>query len=230
MKWKTCIKALFIAPFAITPIAQAQQPTDVLGLQLEMTPNEVVQLLKIQTSSKVTVGNLNNPIPTDFTAAAAEIADEYQQKYSHIPTEQRELLIKQVQQLRLTNEIKEISCSDKACDTAFLQKHNIVWFIARFTDDGKLGNLSIRQNVAKLNAKTQKGLEEKYHPEEVWGDISQHRSASLNRLSKNAENLTIKLKNYPSEKRIEYKLYDYSLFDDVTTKEQALIDKFDKSL
>ena len=84
--------------------------------------------------------------------------------------------------------------------------------------------------MTQLNANTQKGLEKKYHPDEVWGDISEHRSASLNRLSKDAENLTIKLKNYPNEKRIEYKLYDYSLFDDVTTKEQALISQFDKSL
>lgn len=235
MKWKTCIKTLLIAPLATTPLAlatisQAQQPTDILGLQLKMTPDEVAQRLNIQHGSKVTVGNINNPTPTDFTEAAAQIANEYQQKYSHVPAEQREQLIEQVKQLRLSNEIKEISCSDKACDTPFLKANNIIWFIARFTDDGKLGNLSIRQNVTQLNANTQKGLEKKYHPDEVWGDISEHRSASLNRLSKDAENLTIKLKNYPNEKRIEYKLYDYSLFDDVTTKEQALISQFDKSL
>ncbi|GIU40833.1 hypothetical protein TUM4438_03000 [Shewanella sairae] len=230
MKWKTSIKALSIASFVIAPITHAQQPTDILGLQLQMTPDEVIKLLDIQAGSKVTVGNINNPTPTDFTAAAVEVANEYQQKYSYIPAEQRKQLIEQVQQLRLGNEIKQISCSDKACDTAFLKANNIIWFIARFTDDGKLGNLSVRQNVSRLNAQTQKGLEDKYHPDEIWGDISQHRSASLNRLSKNAENLTIKLKNYPNEKLIEYKLYDYSLFDDVTTKEQALISEFDKHL
>lgn len=226
MKWKTCIKALFVAPLAVAPTAQAQQPTDILGLQLNMTPNEVVQHLNIQDNSKVTVGNINNPTPTDFTEAAAQIANEYQEKYSHIPAEQRKQLIEKVQQLRLSNEIKEISCSDKACDTPFLRANNIIWFIARFTDDGKLGNLSIRQNVAQLTATTQKNLEKKYHPDEVWGDISEHRSISLNRLSKNEESVTIKLKNYPNEKLIEYKLYDYSLFDRVATKEQALISEF----
>ncbi|MBA5761481.1 hypothetical protein H2O73_03910 [Vibrio sp. 404] len=225
MKWITSIMALLIAP-----VSAAQQETDILGVKLQMTPNEVIQFVGVGEHSKVTVGNINNPTPTDFEQEAEKIAVQYEQQFNDADANELDKLIEQVKTLRLSNQIKEISCSEKACDTPFMKKHNIIWFIARFSDDGVLGSLSIRQNVTSLTADTQDKLEKKYQPEEVWGDISEHRSASLNRLSKYDENLTIKLKNYSSEKLIEYKLYNDSLFDNVAKKEQRLVDEFKKSL
>lgn len=202
----------------------AKGSTDVLGFHLGMSANEVIERLQLNDNSKVKFDNRN------LKRELEQFTKKYREKYSESDVQQVDGLINKAKVVNFSSIVKELSCSDITCDSPFFKENNVHWFIARFNDQGKLANLSVKQRVDTLDLSIQKEIEKRYQPFTFEGNINQHNSVGLHSYQKGSESFDIILKKQPNEKLIEYKLYNYSLFGESSQYLNQLIEEFEATL
>jgi len=210
--------------------AKADVPTlSVLDFKIGMKSGDMIKMLKINDQSKVLVGNINNPFPKDYDKIVRRINDKYTAKFPNATPENLKTLITEITKRALNNPNYEVSCSDKVCDTSFFKQQKIPYFIARFSDDNQLGNLSIHQKVlgSMSPQKVVNDLMTRYGKTEIQGDRKGSNVRVLNYAGVGGNNLSIKIITKSGFTMIEYKLFNYSIFTQPVKKVKALVKAFE---
>jgi len=205
------------------------QSLSVLGFKIGMKSGDMIKILKINGQSKVLVGNTNNPFPKDYDKTVRVINDKYTAMFPHSTPENLKTLIREITKRALNNPNYEVSCSDKICDTSFLKQQKIPYFIARFSDDNQLGNLSMHQKVlgSMSPQKVVTDLMTRYGKTEVQGERKGSKERVLNYVGMNGNNLSIKIITKSDFTMLEYKLFNYSIFTQPVKKVKALVKAFE---
>lgn len=221
------MKSIYLTAMSLLLLSSnaiADRGAQVLGLHLGMPVKEVIEILELKDNSKVEFENRN------LERELEEFTKEYREKYSKVDFQKVDNLINKAKVANFSSAVKQLSCSDVVCDSPFFKENNVFWFIARFNDQGRLANLSVKQRVDTLDSAVQKELEELYQPLNVEGNISEHHSAGLHSFQMGSESFDISLKKRANEKLIEYKLYNYGLFGESSKYLNQLVNEFEENL